>query len=243
MDVEIAGFVYPSWPWLWQSLICYHDMFHVFMKLGLCVAKWCSLWWTVRTGPTFPVVPLKLYICRKYRNHCSINFPLPRLIVLAAECSGMDDIPQIAFGRDTKFPTWCTADLEGRPFGSTGRRWESGWQGKAQNLAGHISTRSLNNKPRLGLLMMDHRCFSGFSWVENRGHSDKHYLDIRIVKASMVVSNISSSTFSAQKAYVWLIRFSDAYRLEQVTTVLRVAWDIRLPINGRRPLSVLDHFQ
>ena len=51
----------------------------------------------------------------------------------------------------------------------------------------------------------------------------------------MVVSNISSSTFSAQKAYVWLIRFSDAYRLEQVTTVLRVAWDIRLPINGRRP--------
>lgn len=59
----------------------------------------------------------------------------------------------------------------------------------------------------------------------------------------MVVSNISSSTFSAQKAYVWLIRFSDAYRLEQVTTVLRVAWDIRLPINGRRPLSVLDHFQ
>lgn len=61
----------------------------------------------------------------------------------------------------------------------------------------------------------------------------------------MVVSNISSSTFSAQKAYVWLIRFSDAYRLEQVTitTVLRVAWDIRLPINGRRSLSVLDHFQ
>ena len=36
--------------------------------------------------------------------------------------SRMDDIPQIAFGRDTKFPTWCTADLEGRPFGSTGRR-------------------------------------------------------------------------------------------------------------------------